>query len=90
MLRSIASNLILTISFAQAAYSQTMDEILKKYEIPAAERILSDGRILISVSSRSDFFTYDVVYDGQIYRCTTFVDMRVDAHDVTCILLNSR
>ena len=71
MLRSIASNLILTISFAQAAYSQTMDEILKKYEIPAAERILSDGRILISVPASMETVDYDVVYEGQIYRCVT-------------------
>ena len=73
MLRSIASNLILTISFAQAAYSQTMDEILKKYEneIPAAERILSEGRILISVPASMETVDYDVVYEGQIYRCVT-------------------
>lgn len=80
----------LTLGFAPAVYSQTIDKILKKYEnnTPTPETILSDGRILISVSHDSDMFYYDVLHDGQIYRCITYASY--GSGFVNCTLLNSK
>lgn len=90
MLRSIACILFISLGFAPAVYSQTIDKILKKYEnnTPPPETILSDGRILFSVSHDYGEILYDVIYEGQLYRCITLL-LR-GANEARCTLLNGK